>query len=34
MLEYSADVLKLIRSKIGRRIGILVFNQIFFIYRV
>ena len=31
MLEYFADVLKLIRSKIGRRIGILVFIQIFFI---
>jgi hypothetical protein len=32
MLEYSADVLKLIRSKIGRRIGILVFIQFFYRY--
>ena len=31
MLEYSADAFKLVRSKIGRRIGILVFIQIFFI---
>ena len=31
MLEYSADIFKLIRSKIGRRIGLLVFIQIFFI---
>ena len=31
MLEYSADVFKLLRSKIGRRIVILVFIQIFFI---
>src|SRR5215213_10300962 len=31
MLEYSADAFKLIRSKLGRRIGILVFIQIFFI---
>ena len=31
MFEYSADAFKLIRSKIGRRIGILVFIQIFFI---
>ena len=31
MLEYSADVFKLIRSKIGRRIVTLVFIQIFFI---
>jgi len=31
MLEDSADVFKLVRSKIGRRIGILVFIQIFFI---
>ena len=31
MLEFSADAFKLIRSKIGRRIGILVFIQIFFI---
>ena len=31
MLEYSADAFKLLRSKIGRRIGILVFIQIFFI---
>jgi len=31
MLEDSADVSKLVRSKIGRRIGILVFIQIFFI---
>jgi len=31
MLEYSADAFKLIRSKIGKRIGILVFIQIFFI---
>ena len=31
MLEYSADAFKLIRSKIGRRIVILVFIQIFFI---
>ena len=31
MLKYSADAFKLIRSKIGRRIGILVFIQIFFI---
>jgi signal transduction histidine kinase len=31
MLEYSTDAFKLLRSKIGRRIGILVFIQIFFI---
>ena len=31
MLSYSADAFKLIRSKIGRRIAILVFIQIFFI---
>src|SRR5215216_6992681 len=31
MLEYSANALKLLRSKIGRRIVILVFIQIFFI---
>ena len=31
MLEYSADIFKLIRSKISRRIGLLVFIQIFFI---
>ena len=31
MLEYSADAFKLLRSKIGRRIVILVFIQIFFI---
>ncbi|HEY6657997.1 MAG TPA: HAMP domain-containing sensor histidine kinase [Nitrososphaeraceae archaeon] len=31
MLEYSADASKLLRSKIGKRIGILVFIQIFFI---
>src|SRR5215217_2781876 len=31
MLEYSADAFKLIRSKIGKRIGILVFIQIFVI---
>ena len=31
MLEYSADAFKLLRSKIGKRIGILVFIQIFFI---
>ena len=31
MLKYSADVFKFIRSKIGRRIAILVFIQIFFI---
>ena len=31
MLEYSADAFKLIRSKLGRRIGLLVFIQIFFI---
>jgi signal transduction histidine kinase len=31
MLEYSADAFNLLRSKIGRRIGILVFIQIFFI---
>jgi signal transduction histidine kinase len=31
MLGYSADAFKLLRSKIGRRIGILVFIQIFFI---
>ena len=31
MLEYSADPFKLIRSKIGKRIVILVFIQIFFI---
>ena len=31
MLEYTADAFKLVRSKIGRRIGILVFIQIFFI---
>ena len=31
MLEYSADAFKLLRSKIGRRIGTLVFIQIFFI---
>ena len=30
-LEYSADAFKLLRSKIGRRIVILVFIQIFFI---
>ncbi len=29
MLEYSADAFKLIRSKIGKRIVILVFIQIF-----
>ena len=31
MLEYSTDAFKLLRSKIGRRIVILVFIQIFFI---
>ena len=31
MLEYSPDAFKLLRSKIGRRIVILVFIQIFFI---
>src|SRR5918992_4092003 len=31
MLGYSADAFKLLRSKIGRRIGILVFIQIIFI---
>jgi signal transduction histidine kinase len=31
MLEYSADLFKLLSSKIGKRIGILVFIQIFFI---
>ena len=31
MLEYSADAFNLLRSTIGRRIGILVFIQIFFI---
>ena len=31
MLEYPADAFKLLRSKIGRRIVILVFIQIFFI---
>ena len=31
MLEYSADASKLLRSKIGKRIVILVFIQIFFI---
>jgi signal transduction histidine kinase len=31
MLEYSADAFKLMRSKIGRRIGILVIIQIFFL---
>src|SRR5215211_1200939 len=31
MLEYSADAFKFLRSKLGRRIGILVFIQIFFI---
>ena len=31
MLGYSADAFKLLRSKIGKRIGILVFIQIFFI---
>src|SRR5918993_981785 len=31
MLEYSADALKFLRSKLGKRIGILVFIQIFFI---
>jgi len=31
MLAYAADVIKLLRSKIGRRIAILVFIQIFFI---
>jgi signal transduction histidine kinase len=31
MLDYSADAFKLLRSKIGRRIVILVFIQIFFI---
>src|ERR687897_676854 len=31
MLEYSADAFKFLRSKIGKRIGILVFIQIFFI---
>jgi signal transduction histidine kinase len=31
VLDFSADAFKLIRSKIGRRIGILVFIQIFFI---
>jgi signal transduction histidine kinase len=31
MLEYYLDAVKLIRSKIGKRIGILVFIQIFFI---
>ena len=31
MSKYSADTFKLIRSRIGRRIGLLVFIQIFFI---
>jgi nitrate/nitrite-specific signal transduction histidine kinase len=31
MLEYSADAFKFLRSKLGKRIGILVFIQIFFI---
>ena len=31
VLSYSADTFRLIRSKIGRRIAILVFIQIFFI---
>jgi len=31
MLAHTADVIKLLRSKIGRRIGILVFIQIFFL---
>jgi signal transduction histidine kinase len=31
MLEYAADAFRLVRSKIGKRIGILVFIQIFFI---
>ena len=31
MLDYAADAFRLVRSKIGRRIGILVFIQIFFI---
>ncbi|MDF2736640.1 MAG: histidine kinase, partial [Nitrososphaeraceae archaeon] len=31
MSKYSADAFKLIRSRIGRRIGLLVFIQIFFI---
>ena len=31
VLSYSADAFKLLRSKIGRRIAILVFIQIFFI---
>ena len=31
MLDYSADAFKFLRSKLGRRIGILVFIQIFFI---
>jgi nitrate/nitrite-specific signal transduction histidine kinase len=31
MFEYSADAFKLLRSKIGKRIGILVFIQIIFI---
>ena len=31
MLEYSAGAFKLLRSRIGKRIGILVFIQIFFI---
>jgi hypothetical protein len=31
MFEYSADIFKLIRSKIGRGIGLLVFIQTFFI---
>ena len=31
VLKYSADAFKLIRTKIGKRIGILVFIQIFFI---
>src|SRR5215217_4166573 len=31
MPKYSADAFKLIRSRIGRRIGLLVFIQIFFI---
>jgi nitrate/nitrite-specific signal transduction histidine kinase len=31
MLEYSTDAFKFLRSKLGKRIGILVFIQIFFI---
>ncbi|HKO41327.1 MAG TPA: hypothetical protein VJU85_08705 [Nitrososphaeraceae archaeon] len=31
MLDYSADAFKFLRSKLGKRIGILVFIQIFFI---